>query len=241
MEWDENLSKNTSEISTKVLYERSSPAGSEDEEKSNTKQRLCSIQSFGSGMGDSVISDISDGNSKENQNNLDLNETSMNNTLAYTLAREATSVPATGREGPIKSALSKKRAKNAWYRLVTIMRNVNIADCENMFIKDEYRNIVFDEEDLLAVINGEYVVKTPSVECDDEEDDTPSKRRVTWRESLEETFYDDEEDCLIVDISDETGATKLQNKYERKQKRNAINSSSSTIIRNSKKTQLKHN
>jgi hypothetical protein len=60
------------------------------------------------------------------------------------------------------------------------MRNVNIADCENMFIKDEYRKISFDEEDMLASMNGEYLVKTPTVEYD--EDDTPSKRRVTWRE-----------------------------------------------------------
>ena len=75
------------------------------------------------------------------------------------------------------------------------MRNVNIADCENLFVKDEYRHIVFSEEDLLAVINGEYVLKTPSVE----EDDFPNKR-VTWRESLEEAFYDTEDDCVIVDI-----------------------------------------
>ena len=76
------------------------------------------------------------------------------------------------------------------------MRNVNIADCENLFVKDEYRHIVFSEEDLLAVINGEYVLKTPSVE----EDDFPNKR-VTWRESLEEAFYDTEDDCVIVDIA----------------------------------------
>ena len=81
------------------------------------------------------------------------------------------------------------------------MRDVNIADCENLFIKDEYRHIVFDEDDLLAVINGEYVVKTPSLE--DESQGTPNKR-VTWRESLEENFYDTEDerdDCLVVDIS----------------------------------------
>ena len=85
------------------------------------------------------------------------------------------------------------------------MRNVNIADCENLFIKDEYRHIVFDEDDLLAVINGEYVVKTPSLE--EESQGTPNKR-VTWRESLEETFYDPEDerererdDCLVVDLA----------------------------------------
>ena len=81
------------------------------------------------------------------------------------------------------------------------MRDVNIADCENLFIKDEYRHIVFDEDDLVAVINGEYVVKTPSLE--DESLGTPNKR-VTWRESLEENFYDTEDerdDCLVVDIS----------------------------------------
>ena len=43
------------------------------------------------------------------------------------------------------------------------MRNVDIADCENLFIKDEYRHIVFDENDLLAVINDEYVVKAPII------------------------------------------------------------------------------
>ena len=81
------------------------------------------------------------------------------------------------------------------------MRDVNIADCENLFIKDEYRHIVFDEDDLLAVINGEYVVKTPSL--DEESQGTPNKR-VTWRESLEETFYEPEEgpeDCLVVDLA----------------------------------------
>ena len=85
------------------------------------------------------------------------------------------------------------------------MRNVNIADCENLFIKEEYRHIVFDEDDLLAVINGEYVVKTPSLE--EESPGTPNKR-VTWRESLEETFYEPEdqrererEDCLVVDLN----------------------------------------
>ena len=93
------------------------------------------------------------------------------------------------------------------------MRNVNIADCENLFVKNEYMNISLDEEDMLAAMNGEYLVKTPSVEY--EEDNTSSKRRVTWRESLEDTFYDDN-DCLVVDITDETGASKLQYKNERK-------------------------
>ena len=78
------------------------------------------------------------------------------------------------------------------------MRGVNIADCENLFIKDEYRHIVFSEEDLLAVINGEFVLKTPSV--DDEDDDDSPNKRVTWRESLEEAFYDTEDDCVIVDL-----------------------------------------
>lgn len=76
------------------------------------------------------------------------------------------------------------------------MRNVDIADCENLFIKDEYRHIVFDENDLLAVINDEYVVKTPTI---DENEATPNKR-VTWRESLEETFYDTDDECVIVDL-----------------------------------------
>ena len=113
----------------------------------------------------------------------------------------------------IRSALRRKRAKNNWLKLVTTMRDVDIADCENMFIKDEYRNIVFDEDDLLAVINGEYVVKTPTTQ----EEETPNKR-VTWRESLEEAFYDTEDekeereekdDCMIVDISSDSGLARL--------------------------------
>ena len=92
------------------------------------------------------------------------------------------------------------------------MRNVNIADCENLFVKDEYRHIVFSEEDLLAVIKGEYVLKTPSVE---EDDDSPNKR-VTWRESLEEAFYDTEDDCVIVDIAPPT-PEKSKRRFLRKQ------------------------
>ena len=95
--------------------------------------------------------------------------------------------------------MRRRRAKNNWLRLVTTMRNVNIADCENLFIKDEYRHIVFSEEDLLAVISGEYVLRTPSVE----EDSFPNKR-VTWRESLEEAFYDTEDECVIVDVAPST-------------------------------------
>ena len=91
------------------------------------------------------------------------------------------------------------------------MRGVNIADCENLFVKDEYRHIVFSEEDLLAVINGEYVLKTPSVE----EDDSPNKR-VTWRESLEEAFYDTEDDCVIVDVAPPT-PEKSKRRFLRKQ------------------------
>ena len=104
--------------------------------------------------------------------------------------------PEQGRGGSIRSALRRRRAKNNWLRLVTTMRNVDIADCENLFIKDEYRHIVFDENDLLAVINDEYVVKTPTI---DENEATPNKR-VTWRESLEETFYDTDDECVIVDL-----------------------------------------
>ena len=51
----------------------------------------------------------------------------------------------------------------------------------------------------MAVINGEYVVKTPIIE---DAESTPNKR-VTWRESLEEAFYDDDDDedeCVIVDV-----------------------------------------
>ena len=92
------------------------------------------------------------------------------------------------------------------------MRGVNIADCENLFVKDEYRHIVFSEEDLLAVINGEFVLKTPSVE---EDDDSPNKR-VTWRESLEEAFYDTEDDCVIVDLPPPT-PEKSKRRFLRKQ------------------------
>ena len=62
---------------------------------------------------------------------------------------------------------------------------------------------MFDEEDMIAAMNGEYVVKTPSLE-EEEEEETPSRRRVTWRESLEEAFYDTEDECIILDVSNNT-------------------------------------
>ena len=78
------------------------------------------------------------------------------------------------------------------------MRGVNIADCENLFIKDEYRHIVFTEEDMDAVLRGEYVVTTPTPDTDTRQD--PSKR-VRWRESLEEMFYEDPDpECVVVDL-----------------------------------------
>ena len=76
---------------------------------------------------------------------------------------------------------------------------VNFADCENMFVKDEYRHIKFDENDLDAVINGHYEIKTPSLEDEDDDGMTPNKR-VTWRESLEEAFYDTEDECEVVNL-----------------------------------------
>ena len=112
---------------------------------------------------------------------------------------------ATGRS--IKSAISRRRAKKNWLRLVTTMRNVNIADCEDMFIKDEYRKIQFNENDMIESVYGQYLVKTPPL--DETEDDTPSKRRVRWRETLEDAYYDNN-DCLVVDISDKTGACRLE-------------------------------
>ena len=78
------------------------------------------------------------------------------------------------------------------------MRGVNIADCENLFIKDEYRHIVFTEEDMDAVLRGEYVVTTPTPDTDTRQD--PSKR-VRWRESLEEMFYEEPDpECVVVDL-----------------------------------------
>ena len=171
-------------------------------------------QSSESGMGNSVISVGYDNQGNQNQSIQNTNKERISNANGNdNLKPEIESKSGGGGSGSIRSALSRRQAKNNWLRLVTKMRNVNIADCENMFIKDEYRNISFDEEDMLAAMNGEYLVKTPSVEY--EEDNTSSKRRVTWRESLEDTFYDDN-DCLVVDITDETGASKLQYKNERK-------------------------
>ena len=105
-----------------------------------------------------------------------------------------------------KSALRRKRAKNNWMRLVTVMRSVDIADCEGMFVKDEYRKVKIGEDDLDAIVNGEFVLK----EIETEEEDTPSKKRVTWRAALEEKREDvrdkfRKEDCKIVDISSATG------------------------------------
>ena len=103
-----------------------------------------------------------------------------------------------GRGGSIRSALRRRRAKDNWLRLVTTMRGVNIADCENLFIKDEYRHIVFTEEDMDAVLRGEYEVTTPTPDTDTRQD--PSKR-VRWRESLEEMFYEDPDpECVVVDL-----------------------------------------
>ena len=103
-----------------------------------------------------------------------------------------------GRGGSIRSALRRRRAKDNWLRLVTTMRGVNIADCENLFIKDEYRHIVFTEEDMDAVLRGEYVVTTPTPDTDTRQD--PSKR-VRWRESLEEMFYEEPDtECVVVDL-----------------------------------------
>ena len=184
----------------------------EDDVNFTSDDLLLVSQSSESGMGDSGISLGYDNLGNQNQSIQNTNKERISNANGNeNLKSKIDSKSDGGGSGSIRSALSRRQAKNNWLRLGITMRNVNIADCENMFIMDEYRNISFAEEDMLAAMNGEYLVKTPSVEY--EEDDTPSKRRVTWRESLEETFYDDE-DCLVVDILDETGASKLQSKSE---------------------------
>ena len=80
---------------------------------------------------------------------------------------------------------------------------VHFADCENMFVKDEYRHIKFDEDDLDAVINGHYEVKTPPLEDEEEDDGMTPNKRVTWRESLEEAFYDTEDECEVVNLGNQ--------------------------------------
>ena len=97
-----------------------------------------------------------------------------------------------------RSAKSRRSARRNWLRLVTTMRGVEINSCQGIFLKDSYRRVHYSEEDLAAELRGEYVVRSPSEESEEEEA-TPSKR-VTWREALEEKFQhnEDDDDALLA-------------------------------------------
>ena len=88
------------------------------------------------------------------------------------------------------------------------MRGVSIADCEGMFIKDEYRTLKIGEDDLKAIIQDDFTLHNINDDKEEDEEDTPSKKRVTWREALEEKLEKDE--CLIVDVSTDTGKSIIQ-------------------------------
>ena len=98
-----------------------------------------------------------------------------------------------------RSAKSRRSARRNWLRLVTTMRGVEINSCQGIFLKDSYRRVQYSEEDLAAELRGEYVVRSPSEESEEEEEATPSKR-VTWREALEEKFQhnEDDDDALLA-------------------------------------------
>ena len=99
-----------------------------------------------------------------------------------------------------RSAKSRRSARRNWLRLVTTMRGVEIKSCQGIFLKDSYRRVQYSEEDLAAELRGEYVVRSPSEESE-EEDATPSKR-VTWREALEEKFQHNEDDDSFLAVED---------------------------------------
>ena len=99
-----------------------------------------------------------------------------------------------------RSAKSRRSARRNWLRLVTTMRGVEINSCQGIFLKDSYRRVQYSEEDLAAELRGEYVVRSPSEESE-EEDATPSKR-VTWREALEEKFQHNEDDDSLLALED---------------------------------------
>ena len=99
-----------------------------------------------------------------------------------------------------RSAKSRRSARRNWLRLVTTMRGVEINSCRGIFLKDSYRRVQYSEEDLAAELRGEYVVRSPSEESE-EEDATPSKR-VTWREALEEKFQHSEDDDSFLAVED---------------------------------------
>ena len=99
-----------------------------------------------------------------------------------------------------RSAKSRRSARRNWLRLVTTMRGVEIKSCQGIFLKDSYRRVQYSEEDLAAELRGEYVVRSPSEESE-EEDATPSKR-VTWREALEEKFQHNEDDDSLLALED---------------------------------------
>ncbi|XP_023343204.1 uncharacterized protein LOC111712731 isoform X2 [Eurytemora carolleeae] len=98
---------------------------------------------------------------------------------------------------PLKSSKNgrKRHAKENWRRLLTTMRGVDSNNCENLFLKDEYSRVRVEEDEIEDIIDGSFQIKTPNIS---EEDDTPSKKRVTWREELEETR--DLDEILQIDL-----------------------------------------
>ena len=106
-----------------------------------------------------------------------------------------------------RSAKSRRSARRNWLRLVTTMRGVEINSCRGIFLKDSYRRVQYSEEDLAAELRGEYVVRSPSEESEEEEA-TPSKR-VTWREALEEKFQHNEDDDSFLAVEDERDIANL--------------------------------
>ena len=193
LSWSMDQNKNSEELNSVksdeddgiVLYvaikmKKNLPSNDEDE-NNNSNHRPKSASSVSQiDQSKSVVPDPEPSNNCENKTNSAVK-------------------PSGEREVKVRSALRRRRAKKNWLRLVTTMRNVNIADCENMFVKDEYRHIRISEDDLISVMNGEYQVKTPPL--DDDDDDSGPNKRVTWRESLEEAFYDDTEDeCVVVNL-----------------------------------------
>merc|ERR1711971_377011 len=97
-----------------------------------------------------------------------------------------------------RSAKSRRSARRNWLRLVTTMRGVEIKSCEGIFLKESYRRVQYSEEDLAAELRGEYVVRSPSEESFEEEEDATPSKRVTWREALEEQFQVNEDDDSLL-------------------------------------------
>ena len=79
-----------------------------------------------------------------------------------------------------RSAKSRRSARRNWLRLVTTMRGVDLDQCKEIFLKDSYRwpgcsrrlacrRVQYSEEDLEAEMRGEYVVRSPSEDSEEEE------------------------------------------------------------------------